>query len=73
MIWSAAPLLILAVLVAIDWAAGRRRGRPWAYQACACLHPDPETRDTRFASRCRTCHCLWDAWTGAPLDNKEDH
>lgn len=72
MIWSLAPIGILAVLVAIDWLAGRRAGRSWIEPACQCLHPDPETRDPRFASRCRNCGCLWDAWTGAPLDNKED-
>ncbi len=73
MIWTLAPLGILAVLVAIDWAASRWRGQPWTEPACACLHPDPESRDIRFASRCRTCGHLWDVWTGAPLHqrNKE--
>ena len=73
MIWSLAPIGILAVLVAIDWMAARRAGRPWIEPACSCLHPDPESRDLRCASRCRTCGCLWDVWTGAPLDQQGDH
>lgn len=72
MIWSLAPLGILAVLVAIDIVAARRDGRPWIEPACSCLHPDPESRDLRFASRCRNCGCLWDVRMGQPLDEWGD-
>lgn len=72
MIWSLAPIGILAVLVAIDIVAARRAGRPWIEPACSCLHPDPASRDLRFASRCRTCGCLWDARMGQPLDEWGD-
>lgn len=68
MIWSLAPLGILAVLVAIDWAARRHAGRPWIEPACGCLHPNPENTDPRFASRCRNCGLLWDVFSGQPLD-----
>lgn len=72
MIWSLAPIGILAVLVAIDWVVARHAGRPWIEPACGCAHPDPEGREVRFASRCRTCGHLWDVWTGAPLDDTRD-
>jgi hypothetical protein len=70
-IWTLAPLGILAVLVAIDWAAGRRRGRPWAYQACACLHPDPEGDDPHYMHRCRNCGDWFDHWNCQPP--RKDH
>ena len=74
MIWSVAPLGILALLVAIDWAAGRRRERPWAYQACACQHPDPEGDDPHYMHRCRNCGNWWDVFSGQPLDPpRKDH
>lgn len=69
MIWSLTPIGILGLLVVIDWAVARRAGRRWVEPACGCARPDPVSRDARFASRCRTCGCLWDAWTGAPLDH----
>lgn len=73
MIWTLAPLLLLAVLVAIDWTAGRRRRRPWVEPACACLHPDPETRDPHYASRCRNCGLLYDVFSGNPIPPRKDH
>ena len=74
MIWSLAPLGILAVLVAIDWWAQRHRGRPWAYQACTCLHPDPEGDDPAYMHRCRSCGNWWDVFSGQPLHPpRKDH
>lgn len=66
MIWTLAPLGILAVLVAVDWAAGRWRGQPWAYQACACQHPNPEGDDPLYMSRCRNCGDWFDHWNCQP-------
>lgn len=71
MIWTLAPLGILAVLVAIDWWAQRHRNEPWAFMACGCAEPDPEGRDPLYMSRCRNCGNWFDVWNCNPP--RKDH